>query len=126
MSGIMSRLARTFGRPVDVHFEEAPHAPLRGSLAGLDWSPMSDGKLSSHELTIVTSQIEDIQSKADKLREMVDHGPGRHDRQLNFLSELLLDDLKQLKDRIARMYGQVPDHGRPLDNVDEREIEQRR
>lgn len=118
-------ISRLFPR-VETRLAEAPHAPLHGRLAEPDWEPMPEQELLRHEGAIVLSQVEDLQSKVQSLHDLVSRGPGKADRQLGFLVDLLDDDLQKLHDRLQQGSGRAADHGQPLDDVDLREIEQRR
>lgn len=121
----MSILNRLFPHRVEVRGAEAPHAPLRGRLAETDWTPMTDQELLGYERKILVSTLGDLQSKVQTLHDLITHGPGRHDRQLGLLANLLDDDLQKLKDRLEKGPQGRPDHGRPVDDVDLKEVDRR-
>lgn len=121
----MNILNRLFPHRVEVRVAEAPHAPLTGRLAESTWEPMTDRELLGFERKIIVSTLEDLQSKTQTLHDLIIHGPGRHDRQLGLLANLLDDDLQKLRDRIEQGPSDRPAHGRSLDDVDLKELDRR-
>ncbi len=121
----MNILNRLFPHRVEVRVAEAPHAPLSGRLAETEWKPMTDQELLGYERKIIVSTLEDLQSKTQTLHDLITHGPGRHDRRLGFLADLLDDDLQKLRDRIEQGPADRPGHGRPVDDVDLEELDRR-
>lgn len=104
----MNILNRLFPHRVEVRVAEAPHATLHGRLAEPDWKPMTEQELLGYERKILVSTIDDLQSKVQTLHDLIIHGPGRHDRQVGFLADLLDNDLQKLRDRIERGAGGAP------------------
>lgn len=109
----MNILNRLFPRRVEVRLAESPHAPLTGRLAEPEGDPPMDPDVPGYERQILVSTIEDLKSKVSELHGRILRGPGRDDRQLVLLADLLEDDLFRLGSQLERGPAPQPKAGIP-------------
>lgn len=121
----MNILNRFFPRRVEVCVAEAPHAPLTGLLAETAGETKQAPDVPDYERQILRSAIEDLKSKSSELHRRILAGPGREDRQLGLLADLLEDDLCRLGSQLERGAAPRPNHGRRVDDLDWKELDRR-